>query len=94
MSATQQFRTQHQEILALAGEIGGLALPLVKTGAESQIKAKLNALSGVLSVHLAMEDKSLYPALIGSTNAAAKNTATLFRDQMGGIAAAYKAFAS
>jgi iron-sulfur cluster repair protein YtfE (RIC family) len=92
MSATEQFRTQHKEILLLAGEIGSLCQPRVAPGNETAIKAKLNALSGVLSVHLAMEDKTLYPAMISSQNSAAKNTASAFKDQMGGIAGAFKSF--
>lgn len=92
MSTTEQFRTQHKEILVLTGEIGSLCQPRVAPGNESTIKAKLNALSGILSVHLAMEDKTLYPTMIASQNPAAKNTASAFKEQMGGIAGAFKSF--
>jgi iron-sulfur cluster repair protein YtfE (RIC family) len=92
MSATEQFRSQHKEILTLTGEIGSLCLSGVVPGNESTIKAKLNALSGILSVHLAMEDRTLYPAMINGQNPAAKNTASAFKDQMGGIAGAFKSF--
>jgi iron-sulfur cluster repair protein YtfE (RIC family) len=92
VSTTEQFRSQHKEILMLAGEIGSLCLSGVVPGNESTIKAKLNALSGILSVHLAMEDRTLYPSMIASPNSAAKNTASAFKEQMGGIAGAFKAF--
>lgn len=92
MAKTDQFRIQHKEILALAAEISTLALPIVQTGSEGAIKAKLNTLSGVLSVHLAMEDKSLYPAMASCQNTAAKALAQSFQHQMGGIASAFKSF--
>ena len=49
-------------------------------------------LNHVLSVHLAKEDKHLYPALAKAASPVVQSTAKRFADEMGGLAAAHTAY--
>lgn len=92
MAKSDRFRKQHDELLALAGE---LAAELDESGLAKDATAArsaLSRLSGKLIVHLTMEDAHLYPRLMESGDADIKNTAKNFIDEMGGIAKAFTAY--
>lgn len=89
MSRTESFRTQHKELAALIGEIEG-KLGGLNAESAAEVRKTLSALSGKLSIHLAMEDKNLYPLMTGSSNEKAKQTAQEFMTEMGGLAQAFK----
>ncbi|MBN8530323.1 MAG: hemerythrin domain-containing protein [Alphaproteobacteria bacterium] len=90
MLRTESFRIQHKEIAELMISIEN-NLPLLPQEAES-LRRKLSELAGKLSVHLAMEDKSLYPAMVNSASEEARTTATVFMHDMGDLAATFKAY--
>ncbi|MBI5902394.1 MAG: hemerythrin domain-containing protein [Deltaproteobacteria bacterium] len=92
MISTTSFREQHKEMLAIAGEISkGLNVEALKKDA-SNVRTLLSRLAGKLSVHLAMEDNALYPALASHADASVRLTANNFIREMGGIKKALDAY--
>ncbi|HEX2544178.1 MAG TPA: hemerythrin domain-containing protein [Ramlibacter sp.] len=84
MGFTDKFRTQHDEILQLAGEI---TEQLKRKDMDAAVVRKqLSNLAGKVNFHLAMEDKALYPRLIERKGTRAETTATKFQTEMGGLA--------
>ena len=87
-----KFKHQHADILSA---IAGLR-KLVQTGiAEhaADISARIVAMSGVIKLHLAVEDRTLYPALESSGDLALARMSVHYRGEMDGISGAYLAFA-
>ena len=84
MGFTDKFRVQHDEILAIAGEI----TEKLKSKGEpdaAALRKLLSNLAGKVNFHLAMEDKALYPRLI-EAEGKAKTMAGKFAKEMGGLA--------
>ena len=52
----------------------------------------ISRLAGLISVHLAAEDKFLYPNLAKSNDEKLRETATAFEKEMGGLAKAFMAY--
>jgi hypothetical protein len=74
---------QHDEILAMAGELG----QKIKAGADAaEVRKILSNLAGKVNFHLAMEDKALYPRLMKQTDANVPVVAARFLKEMGGLA--------
>jgi hemerythrin-like domain-containing protein len=86
MAATDSFRKQHGELLAVAGEIGKTLDPAQLAKDATQARTLLSSLAGKLKVHLAMEDKTLYPRLMQDPDPKVSGLAKRFADEMGGIA--------
>ena len=83
MSFTDKFRTQHDEILALAGEI---TAQLHARADAVAVRKQLSSLAGKVNFHLAMEDKALYPRLMQQKGSSADAIAAKFQAEMGGLA--------
>lgn len=83
MSFTDKFRVQHDEILALAGQISE---QLKKKPDAEVLRKQLSTLAGKVNFHLAMEDKALYPRLQQQKGSRADTLATRFASEMGGLA--------
>lgn len=81
-------KAQHAEIEALAkGLLGAVAEE------ERSLVATLRwRLARAVIAHLAVEDRYLYPALIGGKDAAAASTAKRFQTEMGGLAGRFLAY--
>ena len=94
MSATDSFRKQHGELLAVAGEIGKLLDPAALAKNATQARMLLSNLAGKLKVHLAMEDQTLYPRLILDPDAKVSALARRFAEEMGGIAEVFGGYMS
>ncbi len=89
MGPTDSLRRQHDEMLAVATEIAGHLTPEgVEKNAET-ISSLLSKLSGKLKMHLAMEDKSLYPQMLNSTDPDTKITAEKFISEMGELSTVF-----
>jgi hypothetical protein len=82
MGFTDKFRTQHEEILAIAGEITD---QLKKKGDAAALRKQLSNLAGKLNFHLAMEDKALYPRLMLQKDTRTNAMAARFLKEMGGL---------
>lgn len=90
ISAT--FRRQHKTLLLLSAELK-TALAAAPTKEQASNCANLlSKINGVLSVHLAAEDKSLYPRLMAANDQAIALLAKQFSDEMGGLAGVYDDF--
>jgi hemerythrin-like domain-containing protein len=85
MTRTNKFRKQHDEILSTAREINAILGNAIDDSEAETIRKLMSRLAGLVSVHLAMEDKALYPQLLASTNSAVKATANRFIQEMGAI---------
>lgn len=88
-----KFKHQHRDIL---GAIASLRT-LVQGGISEQagaIAQQIIAMSGLIKLHLAVEDRVLYPALENSGNAQLARLSQQYRNEMDGIASAYLAFAA
>jgi hypothetical protein len=83
MSFTDKFRAQHEEILAIAGEI---TEALKANGDAGAVRKLLSNLAGKVNFHLAMEDKALYPRLMQQKDTNAPALAAKFLKEMGGLA--------
>jgi hypothetical protein len=92
MKRTQVFREQHADLLSMATKLK----PLLDAGKLKQdasaARVMLSNLAGKLNVHLAMEDKSLYPDLLASNDPTVKAKAKKFVTEMGGIKEAFKSY--
>lgn len=86
---TISFRQQHVDLGKLLVQVQSRAKAKAP-GAE--LRAALVEFSGKLSVHLAGEDRSVYPALMASPDAGVATMAKRFADEMGGLGQAFKAF--
>lgn len=93
MSATTRFREQHDGLLALATEISACLDANEISQDASKVKSLLSKLMGKLKVHLAMEDKSLYPSLLEKGDDQLKAMTQRFIDEMGGIGEAVETYA-
>lgn len=92
MSKTQKYREQHQELVEMVGQLKAMLNPagLAKDG--GPVRSLLSGFAGKLNVHLAMEDKALYPQLLAHKDAAVQGKAKAFMDEMGGIKDAFVAY--
>lgn len=84
MGFTDKFRVQHDEILAIAGEITEKLKAREPDAAV--LRKMLSNLAGKVNFHLAMEDKALYPRLMEHKDGKAKVLAGKFMKEMGGLA--------
>ena len=88
MSSIDKYTTHHKELLAIAGEISSKFDPEELAKDASEVRNLLATLSGKLKVHLAMEDKALYPRLLEHADTRIKETAQKFQNEMGDISKA------
>lgn len=87
-----KFKHQHADILsAIAGLRKLVQAGIVEHAAD--ISARIIAMSGIIKLHLAVEDRTLYPALESSGDAVLARMSARFRGEMDGISGAYLAFA-
>ena len=87
-----KFKHQHIDILSAISALR----TLVQSGIEShaaEISQRIVQMSGVIKLHLAVEDRVLYPALAASGDATLARMSQHYKDEMNGIAGAYLGFA-
>jgi hypothetical protein len=92
MARTDSFRQQHQDIIAVVEEISKKLTPAVIAADSAGIRTLVSKLMGKLNVHLAMEDKSLYPNMLQAKDATIAATTKKYMNEMSGIAAAAKKY--
>lgn len=94
MSRTANLRRQHDAAVALVTEAAALIeQPGLAQTDHYRIGILIAKLTGLLRVHFALEDRTLYPLMIRSTHDGAAATARAFQDEMGGLAGVYLDFA-
>lgn len=87
-----KFKQQHVEILSCISTLRALAHSGVRNNA-SEIARLIVAMSSTIKLHLAVEDKILYPALQNAKNTSLASMGKRFQDEMTSIAHAYLDFA-
>jgi Hemerythrin HHE cation binding domain len=92
MAATQRYRAQHTELLALSNQILSLIGAGDIVGRAASVRTLLSVLAGKLSIHLAMEDKTLYPNLMLHHDPDIRALATRYSDEMGSLAEDFTQF--
>lgn len=91
MAITDGYRNQHDELVAIVQEISGKLEETSLAGdAANEVSELLKSLAGKLLVHLAAEDKVLYPKMIDSGNSEAADAAKKFQEEMGGLKSAFE----
>jgi hypothetical protein len=86
MARTDNFRKQHEEILALTRKVMDVLEGHIGPDSANQTRTLLSLLSGKVSLHLAMEDRSFYPALLASRDSELRELAEEYIDEMGLLA--------
>lgn len=87
-----KFKHQHTDILRGIATLRALAHAGVESNATA-IAQGIVAMSGTIKLHLAVEDKVLYPALQRGGNAELARLGRQYQSEMESIASAYDAFA-
>src|SRR5262249_11512014 len=82
---TDNLRRQHRELLRLSRDIAALLKPEAIAQSALKLRALLSALSGILNVHLAMEDGAMYPRLCAHADPEIRALATRYVGEMGGL---------
>ncbi len=92
MANTANLRRQHEELLATVDAIEA-SLDPEKLGRDAkEVRKLLSVLSGKLKVHLAMEDKCLYPQLLSHENEIIRDTAKRFIIDIGELGRVLEAY--
>lgn len=92
MAITTIFRTQHDDLVKIVQQISAQLKPELVTANAAGIAKLFTQLAGKITVHLAMEDESLYPKMIKHANPNIANTAKKFMTEMGTIKTAFTGF--
>lgn len=92
MAISDMYRKQHREILEVGAKLGTLLNEAALKADAAPARQALSQLAGKVKVHLAMEDKSLYPQLAASKKPQTASTATKFKQSMGGLVDVFLAF--
>jgi hypothetical protein len=93
MSLTARYRVQHQEIDAVITRLTQLLVDVDTLRSHARDARSLVAtLSGKVRVHLAMEDRSLYPDLLAHANPTVREKARRFQAEMGELGKAFFAY--
>lgn len=94
MSRTANLRRQHDAAVLLVEEAMVLIeRPSLASTDHYRIGILIAKLTGLLRVHFALEDRTLYPLMIRSSHDEAADTAQVFQAEMGGLAQIYLDFA-
>jgi hypothetical protein len=84
---------QHRELVRTATEMfGWLDAGKLRTRGAADVHRALSSLSGILKVHLAMEDRSLYPHLVNHRDLELRTLAVRFLDERAALRDRYDAY--
>jgi hemerythrin-like domain-containing protein len=85
------FLSQHKDAATVVGQIEGKIAAGVAANAD-EIRSLLNGLVGKLKIHLAMEDKNIYPKAAESSDPTLKQMSVKLQQEMDGLAGALVAY--
>jgi iron-sulfur cluster repair protein YtfE (RIC family) len=88
-----KFKHQHIDILSAIADLRKLVQSGIANHA-ADIAQRIVAMSGIIKLHLAVEDRVLYPALEASGNSQLAGMGQKYRQEMDGIAGSYLNFAA
>ncbi|MDH3890989.1 MAG: hemerythrin domain-containing protein [candidate division Zixibacteria bacterium] len=90
MALTDNLVKQHADLVRLVEQISAHLEVDKVTNETDEISDLLSQLAGKLTMHLAMEDKSLYPKLLGHRDDKVKQVTQKYIDEMGQLAEAFQ----
>ena len=88
---TSSIRSDHEALYASMDELRRLLATGVAESADA-LFVELRKLSATIKLHLAIEDRMLYPALANASDLQVAAVGKRFQHEMGGLAAAYEDF--
>ena len=88
-----QLQSQHEACLAIVQDIQTRTVHIADRLTAVEVTLMLARLTGILRIHLALEDEILYPALRRSGNPRTAEIGDRFWQEMGGLADMYLDFA-
>ncbi len=91
MALLDAFHKQHEQILRVAWQIRQALDEEASPEGAARHRALLSNLSGTLSVHLAMEDGSLYPRLAQDKDPEVRAIAAKYATEMRGLSSDFRA---
>jgi hemerythrin-like domain-containing protein len=91
-SIIHNLKSQHRDLTRITMEIVSRLEPVELAVDASEVRRCLRMLTGILKVHLAMEDKSFYPYLLSHRDAELRQLAEEFLAEREQIQARYLAF--
>lgn len=94
MAVTEALRKQHAEIFEAVRQIDAGLDPQRLAKSATEIRSRLSAFVGRLSLHLAMEDNSLYPSMAKHADAKVRDTGAKFAREMANVKPTVEAFAA
>ena len=89
---TEQLTGHHEKIWQLVKPLQQYKEAQAVKAQAREISLLVSKLSGILSIHLAAEDKYLYPALLKDGDRKVRTTAEQFSREMGQLASVYAAY--
>lgn len=92
MTLTENLVKQHVDLLNLVEKITAHLQVDKVTSDPDEISNMLSQLAGKLTMHLAVEDKSLYPKLLGHSDDKVKKVTQKYIDEMGQLAQAFQSY--
>jgi hemerythrin-like domain-containing protein len=81
-----QLQSQHEACLAIVEDIVARSADVADRSSAVEITLMLARLTGILRIHLALEDEILYPALRNASDRDIAQTAEHYWQEMGGLA--------
>lgn len=92
MRKTETYRQHHQELRAIAARIEAVLDPDSIAADPNTVAGVVRELFGKFSVHLAIEDKSLYPRAKALADARLREVACRFEAEMGDLGQRFDAY--
>jgi iron-sulfur cluster repair protein YtfE (RIC family) len=92
MTATDTYRKQHAELIEIVRSIEPMLDPAKVATATAEARNLISKLLGKLSIHLAMEDQSLYPRLVQHADLSVREIAKKFATEMAGVKPSVESF--
>ncbi|NFV80488.1 hemerythrin domain-containing protein [Magnetospirillum aberrantis] len=92
MRKTETYRQHHQELRAIASRIEAVLDPDSIAATPDAVAQVVRELFGKFSVHLAIEDNSLYPRAKSTGDAHLRSVASRFESEMGDLGKRFDAY--
>lgn len=86
MWRTAQLQSQHEACLAIVKDIQQRSARIADRNSAVEITLMIARLTGILRIHLALEDEILYPALRNASDAKIAEIGERYWQEMGGLA--------
>ncbi|TAN67556.1 MAG: hemerythrin domain-containing protein [Magnetospirillum sp.] len=92
MRKTNNYRKHHDDLRAVVGRLEPMLNVAGVTADPAAVSAVVRDLFGKFSVHLAIEDSTLYPKYAAHTDARLRQVALSFQTEMGNLSTRFDAY--